>query len=87
MVSPNVNPLPPLALSNGLVTIEAVNVNGSRRKQPGGLGFVLFQVANPVINGNNGAQFTVSDITTNCVLYYTMDGTDPKCHEQPGRSR
>jgi hypothetical protein len=36
-----------------------------------------FKTANPAIIGNNAAQFTVSDITTNAHLYYTIDGSDP----------
>ena len=58
------------------LVIKAVNVG------PGGSSAIvtaefIFQVANPTINGNNGAQFTVSDITTNATLWYTIDGTDP----------
>jgi len=36
-----------------------------------------FITANPVVNGNNAAQFTVSDITTNAQMWYTTDGTPP----------
>ena len=36
-----------------------------------------FKTANPSINGNNVAQFTVSDITTNAQFWYTTDGSDP----------
>lgn len=36
-----------------------------------------FVTANPTIIGNNAAQFTISDITTNAHLYYTLDGSDP----------
>ena len=36
-----------------------------------------FVVGNPQVTGNNAAQFTLSDITTNVVFYYTIDGTDP----------
>ncbi len=58
------------------LVIKAVNVG------PGGSSAIvtaefIFQVANPTINGNNGAQFTVSDNTSNVMLYYTIDGTDP----------
>jgi hypothetical protein len=38
---------------------------------------IQFVAANPLITGNNAAQFTVSDITTNAVMWYTTDGTDP----------
>jgi hypothetical protein len=58
------------------LVIKAVNVG------PGGSSAIvtaefIFQVANPTIIGNNGALFTVSDITTNVTLWYTIDGTDP----------
>ena len=58
------------------LVIKAVNVG------PGGSSSIvtaefLFQVANPIIIGNNAAQFTVSDITSNVVFWYTIDGTNP----------
>jgi sugar lactone lactonase YvrE len=36
-----------------------------------------FVTGNPVITGNNAAQFTVSDITTNAEMWYTTDGFNP----------
>jgi len=75
--SPKVNPLPSLALSNGLVTIEAVNVNGVGGFSPVASASFLFQAGTPTILGNNAAQFTLTDVTTNVVFYYTIDGTDP----------
>jgi hypothetical protein len=36
-----------------------------------------FITANPIISGNNAAQFTVSDITTNAQMWYTVDGSNP----------
>jgi hypothetical protein len=36
-----------------------------------------FITANPIITGDNAAQFTVSDITTNAQLWYTVDGSNP----------
>ena len=75
--SPNVNPLSSLALSNGLVTIEAVNVNGVGGFSPVASASFLFQAGTPTIAGTNAAQFTLTDVTTNVVFYYTLDGTDP----------
>ncbi len=57
--------------------IKAVNVNSVKESSPVVSAEFIFQVANPVITGNNGAQFTVSDITTNVALWYTIDGTSP----------
>ncbi|MCX6913513.1 MAG: fibronectin type III domain-containing protein, partial [Verrucomicrobia bacterium] len=36
-----------------------------------------FKTGNPNLNGINAAQFTISDITANAHLYYTLDSTDP----------
>jgi hypothetical protein len=36
-----------------------------------------FITANPVINGLNAAQFTVNDITSGALMYYTTDGSSP----------
>ncbi|HVM47622.1 MAG TPA: chitobiase/beta-hexosaminidase C-terminal domain-containing protein, partial [Candidatus Acidoferrum sp.] len=36
-----------------------------------------FVTGNPVVNGDNAAQFTVSDITTNAEIWYTTDGSEP----------
>ena len=75
--SPNVNPLPQLPLSNGVVTIEAVNVNGVGEPSAIASASFKFQVGTPTILGINAAQFTNTDVTTNIIFYYTLDGTDP----------
>ena len=36
-----------------------------------------FVTANPQINGTNIYDFTINEITTNAILYYTVDGSDP----------
>ena len=36
-----------------------------------------FVTANPVISGANAALFSISDLTINAHLYYTLDGSDP----------
>ena len=67
-------PLPVTTMPD--LVIKAVNVG------PGGSSAVttaefLFQVANPIISGVNAALFTVSDITSNAVFWYTIDGSTP----------
>ncbi len=75
--SPEVNPLPSLSLSNGYVTIEAVNQNGVGELSAVDSAQILFQVGSPSVVGDNAAQFTITDVTTNVVFYYTLNGTDP----------
>jgi fibronectin type 3 domain-containing protein/sugar lactone lactonase YvrE len=75
--SPNVNPLPSLPLSNGVVTVEAANVNGVGEASSVASASFDFLVATPTVTGNNAALFTLSDITTNVIYYYTLDGSDP----------
>jgi hypothetical protein len=36
-----------------------------------------FVTANPLIFGDNAALFTINDITTNAVFWYTIDGSEP----------
>ncbi len=59
--------------------VKAVNVNPGSNGLSGPITTAefIFQVANPTINGNNAAQFSISDITTNANFWYTIDGTDP----------
>ena len=61
------------------LVIKAVNVNPDTNglSSPVTTAQFIFQVANPTINGNNGAQFTVTDITSNAEYWYTIDGTSP----------
>jgi hypothetical protein len=58
------------------LVIKAVNVGAGGSSAISTAEFI-FQVANPSINGDNGALFTVSDITSNTVFWYTTDGTTP----------
>ena len=59
------------------MTIKAVDVNGDGLSSSTVSARIQFVVANPMIIGNNAALFTLSDITTNAVFYYTIDGSDP----------
>ncbi|MGA2242907.1 MAG: hypothetical protein ABSH11_12860 [Verrucomicrobiota bacterium] len=67
-------PLPVTTMPD--LVIKAVNV-GSGGSSAIVTAEFLFQVANPTIIGNNGGRFTVSDITSNVVFWYTIDGTNP----------
>ncbi len=75
--SANVNSLPVLPTSNGVVTIEAVNVNGLQEDSAVTSATFLFQVGPITLVGTNAAQFTLLDVTTNLTYYYTTDGSDP----------
>lgn len=77
----NVNPLPYLPLSNGMVTVEAVNTDAGGASAVTSATF-YYLIGNPTISSPNGgqlnaAQFTVTDVSTNVIFYYTLDGTDP----------
>ena len=59
------------------LVVRAVNANAIGQYSPVATAEFIFQVANPTITGNNSAQFTVSDVTSNVVFWYTIDGTSP----------
>ncbi|MGO8929921.1 MAG: fibronectin type III domain-containing protein [Limisphaerales bacterium] len=70
--------LPPCLDPNGDLTIKAIG-----EKSDGSPNSAIVQArfqfitANPMITGNNAAQFTVSDLTTNAEMWYTVDGSTP----------
>ena len=59
------------------ITIKAIGVQSGRPSSLVVSARFQFKVANPVIAGDNAALFTITDQTTNAVMYYTIDGTDP----------
>jgi NHL repeat len=83
----------PLAYSNGLLewtnSIVIPSINGSNvlvraigtqdGRRPSDIVSARFQfkVANPVINGKNPGNFTLSDSTDNAELWFTTDGSAP----------
>ena len=74
--SPNPQPnLPVTPLPD--LTIKAVNVN-SGGASPVATAEFMFEVGSPIIFGNNAAQFTVTDVTSNAMFLYTIDGSDPR---------
>ena len=59
------------------VTVKALGFAPGRQSSYVVSARFQFKTANPVVAGANAALFTVSDMTTNAQLWYTIDGTDP----------
>lgn len=59
------------------LTIKAINVNAGGQSAVASAEFI-YKVGNPFVNGDNAAQFTLSDITAGTRFAYTTDGTDPR---------
>ncbi len=70
-----VKPLPVFQTPD--LIIEAINIDSIGQQSPITQSELIFKVANPTVTGFNGAQFAVSEITSNALIYYTLDGTDP----------
>ena len=70
-----VQPLPVLQTPD--LIVDAINIDSIGQASPITQAEFIFQVGNPIVTGFNGAEFTISDITSNSVFYYTIDGTDP----------
>ena len=68
-------PLP--AFNEPNLILNAISIDSIGQVSPVTTAEFIFQAGNPTITGNNAAQFTISDITTNAVFWYTIDGTDP----------
>lgn len=60
------------------LTIEAVTENSYGDFSSIAVAQVIYQCGSPAIVGpTNAALFYLSDATTNCIYYYTTDGSDP----------
>ena len=60
------------------LTVKAIGAKSDGSPNSGVVSSMFqFKTGNPNINGNNAAMFTISDITINAHLYYTLDGSDP----------
>ncbi len=59
------------------LTIKAVGQQSGRPDSAIVTAQFQFIVGNPLVTGNNAAQFSVSDITSGAELWYTTDGSDP----------
>jgi len=72
------DPLPSLpnpGMSN--LVIKAVNIDSLGQTSAVTTARFIFEVGTPSVIGNNAAQFTISDQTSNTWVYYTLDGSDP----------
>jgi hypothetical protein len=59
------------------VTVKAMGFAPGRQSSYVVSARFQFKTANPVITGANAALFTVTDVTTNAQMWYTIDGTAP----------
>jgi hypothetical protein len=61
------------------ITIKAIATkNDGSPNSPVVQARIQFITGNPLISGNNAAQFTVYEVTAGSVLVYTTDGSDPR---------
>lgn len=65
------------------ITVKAIGVQAGRPSSLVVSARFQFKTANPVITGDNAALFTVSDQTTNALMFYTTDGSDPDTNGPP----
>ena len=70
-------PLPPD------VTVKAIGYAPGRQSSLVVSARFQFKTANPVVVGNNAAYFTVTDVTTNAQIWYTIDGTTDPTNAAP----
>ena len=61
------------------VAIKAISENNDGApNSPIAKALFEYVCGNPSVNGDNAAQFTVTEVTSNAVVYYTTDGSDPR---------
>jgi sugar lactone lactonase YvrE len=58
-------------------TIKAIGSQDGRQSSPIAKARFQFKVANTQISGDNAALFTITNITFNSTMFYTIDGSDP----------
>jgi len=68
---------PTLVQAQPDITIKAIGAQDGRRSSQLVQARFQFKVANPVINGDNAASFTVDDATTDAEMWFTTDGSEP----------
>jgi hypothetical protein len=67
----------PLMLRSSNITVKAKGSQAGRKSSSVVSCKFQFQTATPSISGNNAAMFTVSDVTSKSVMYYTTNGESP----------
>ena len=68
---------PSIILPQPDVTVKAIGFEVGRQSSPIATARFQFKVGAPLIQGDNAAQFTVTEQTTGAELWYTTDGSDP----------
>ncbi len=73
------NQVPPSILPNVMpdVTIKAIGSAPGRQSSQVVSAEFQFKVANPSLIGTNAASFSVTNLTLNAEMWYTIDGSDP----------
>lgn len=73
----------PISLDRGNipdVTFKLIGIGEGRRPSSVVQARFVFKVANPLVVGDNPAQFTVNTATANAEMWYTTDGATPVPH-------
>ena len=68
---------PTIVLPQPDVTVKAISIQTGRRNSQIISARFQFVTANPNIEGDNAASFTISNITANAEMYWTTNGVDP----------
>jgi hypothetical protein len=59
------------------VTVKVIGTQDGRQSSPIVEARFQFKTANPSVDGDNAASFTLNDVTVGSEIWYTIDGSDP----------